>query len=86
MSTKVFMIVRRVLMPASSAASGLPPIGVHVAPEAPPGRDEGHHERSTPMRDAGPGMAIPVGMIRPPGGTGMLFCCAYCSARPFGQK
>ena len=43
--TNVSMIVRRVLMPPSSAAFGLPPYGVHVAAEAPAPGEVGHQQR-----------------------------------------
>ena len=44
------MIVQRVLMPASSAASGLPPIGVDVAAEATPGGEDRHDDRHADQR------------------------------------
>ena len=36
-------------------------------------------------RRSGPGSAIPVGICRPPGGIGMPFSVAYCSASVDGH-
>ncbi len=64
----VFMIVHRVLMPASTAASGLPPMEYTYRPNR-------RRAAMKAMRTAMPiamstGIAIPVGMMRPPGGIG----------------
>jgi hypothetical protein len=84
MRMNVFMIAQRVLMPASSAASGLPPIANTDLPKR--RRVAMKLMTTVTTRTATRGHGMPDSIRRPPSGIGMPWASAYLLARGAGQR
>ena len=79
----ILKIVQRVLMPASSAASGLPPYAYTATAESPSRGEPAHDERDADedydrIRKTGRDQEASGGSVMP-------FACGVLAARPFGQ-